>query len=391
MFEFQLVRSWEPQYDGNFKTYRVNYRYDRIGFARVTVDRETARDLGIRHAWAYSTDGNDYTLLQGYTTRVECGRRLAIARGLMQGGTTNTPAPRRVRRSRVAGRTNDGSRIFGVEMEITGPSASTIIRALVDAGIGMNSRNVSRMQELPYDHTNTESNVWTLKHDGSVSGYGLELVSPKMSGENGFNMVRTVCRVLNEIGATVDRTCGMHVHHDFRGLNSNDIRTQVLYFLDRQDSIMRMVAPSRRTNHYSHGWSADQIENFRNAQLSPYSIGHYGVRGSINLGAFGIHGSVEIRAHGGTVNADKIIAWIKFGQALFAAAVAGADIRGTSNTRNSTEDMLSDLSPFGLSSEDAAILLRFVSNGESRQEITARLNNMRARIVELEELERELV
>lgn len=390
MFRFDMVRRWEPEYDSNFKTYRVIHRHNTIGFARVTVDRQTARRLGIRHAWAYSADGTDYTLLQGYTTRDECGRQLAIAAGLMQGGTTNTPAPRRVRRSRVAGRTNDGSRVFGVEMEITGPSAATIITALVAAGIGMNSRNVQRLQELPYDHTNTESNVWTLKHDGSVGGYGLELVSPKLSGENGFNAVRTVCRVLNEVGATVDRTCGMHVHHDFRGQSMSDIRTQALYFLERQDTIMRLVAPSRRTNSYSEGWSASQIDAFRNANLTQYSIGHYGRRGAINLGAFGIHGSVEIRAHGGTVNANKVIAWIKFGQAIFAAAMAGAGVRGGNGTADA-EGMLSDLAPFGLSSEDAAILLRFVNNGESWQEITARLNNMRARIVELEELERELV
>jgi hypothetical protein len=44
---------------------------------------------------------------------------------------------------------------------------------------------------------------------------------------------------------------------------------------------------------------------------------------ALNFNAYAKYGTVEVRQHQGTLNADKIINWVKFGQSVIAAAVAG--------------------------------------------------------------------
>jgi hypothetical protein len=287
---------------------------------------------------------------------------------------------RQLRRNpvRLAASANADGRAFGVEMEITGPDAHTIITALGNAGILMDRRNRLTGQEIGYQATNTDSDVWSLKHDSSVRGHGLELVSPKLRGDNGLAQVRTVCNTLKEIGATVDRTCGLHVHHDFRNMEFPSMQRQIMAFLEREDLIMRLVAPSRRTNYdYCPRWNGGSdygrptnwIEAFSRAtSLSGMS---QGPRGTLNLWAYGVHGSVELRAHAGTTRFEKIAAWVRFGQAIFAAGEAGASVSTTDVTQ-----MLTDLIPFGLTTEDASWLLRFETAG-TRAQVQERVATLR--------------
>jgi hypothetical protein len=221
--------------------------------------------------------------------------------------------------------------------------------------------------------------VWELKHDGSVHGNGLELVSPKLRGAAGFAAVELVCTTLNAIGASVDRSAGLHVHHDFRGLDVDSIKLQALAFIERESLIMQLVAPSRRTNStyvplwINHSRSVDQLRAADRLSTLQYGIGP---RGSLNLNAYGVHGSVEIRAHAGTTNAKKITAWVRFGQALFAAAARGAAL-----ATNTPEQLLADLVGIeGFTAADAAWLLRFRQAGESRTAIEARVAALRVQI-----------
>jgi hypothetical protein len=326
--------------------------------------------------WQYRVNG------EPWSPAVYANRREATAALFRVQGLEEQVPTRRTRRPRSRSGRSEG-RVFGIEMELTGPAPETIIDALTAAGIRMAQQNIERHGAIPYSHTNTEQNVWTLKSDGSVNGYGLELVSPKLSGEAGFEMIRTVCRVLNEIGASVDTTCGLHVHHDFRNMSVAEIRTQILMFLERQSAIMRLVAPSRRRNSYCRTWSQRDIEEVLGSTNS-YSLSRVGPRGALNLGSLGLHGSVEIRCHGGTTNADKIIAWVRFGQALFAAGAAGAQVA------TEPEAMLMDLLAFGLTTEDAAILLRFENIGVDRAAIEARIATLRQQLAETEDLLREV-
>lgn len=286
---------------------------------------------------------------------------------------SNNSMPRRTRVAAApAPNGRSDGRIFGVEMEITAPGARRIITALVGAGIRMEPRNISTNREIGYGATNTEADVWTLKHDGSVNGSGLELVSPKLSGESGFTQLETVCAALKDIGASVDMSTGLHVHHDMRGLAVEAIIRQCLAFVERQHIIADLVAPSRRSHHYCPQWQSRQIEELRTCTRLQ-SVGNIGPRGFLNMWSYGQHGSVEIRAHAGTTNFKKIAAWVRFGQALFAAGEAEANISTTD-----AEQMLVDLVPFGLSATDAAWLLRFKRAGDRRSDVQRMVEAMRA-------------
>lgn len=275
--------------------------------------------------------------------------------------------PRSARRADGAA----NNRAFGIELELTGPSYSVIANALTAAGI-----NVNYIGRYRASNGNT---AWELKRDCSVRGEGLELVSPKLRGAAGLREVEKVCTALNSVGATVDRSCGMHVHHDARGLTASQVRDFVLSFVDHEELVMNMMAPSRRTNHYTPRWTGSYaVSQLRNAtQLSQLS--GLGPRGTINLHAFSRHGSVELRCHAGTANFKKIAAWVRFGQALMKAALAGATV-----STDSTSAMLADLVAHGLTTEDAATLLRFETQGETRAAVAARVASLRAEIAAAE-------
>jgi hypothetical protein len=265
-------------------------------------------------------------------------------------------------------------------LELTGPAPEIIIDALVDAGVPVAQRNRQTRREIGYGATNTESNVWTLKHDGSVNGYGLELVSPKLSGDAGFDMLEKVCTALNGVDATVDRTCGLHVHHDMRGLGVDAIIRQVQPFVARQETVMRLVAPSRRGNTYSPLWTQWHMDELaRCTRLE--SVGNIGPRGVLNMWAYGQHGSVEVRAHAGTTNFRKIAAWVRFGQAMFAAGDANVELTSESDA---PAELLAQLEPFGLTSADASWLLRFEHAGATRESVRELVEALRQQMMEAE-------
>jgi len=241
------------------------------------------------------------------------------------------------------------SRAFGVEIELTGPNGTEVMRAL-------QAHNVRVVFIGTYRSTSGARGVWELKHDSSVSGEGLELVSPRLRGAEGFSQLRAVCTALAEVGATVDRSCGLHVHHDLRGLSADQIRRQVLHVLERQDMFYSMVAPSRRQNGYCGRWRSEHVLALRAFEGPLRSLAFIGPRGGLNLTSYARHGTVEFRAHGGTTSFAKIAAWVRFGQAALAA---GESTFGIGD--GDLYSWLRGLTAYGLLDEDIAVLRRFES------------------------------
>lgn len=351
------------------RTYVVRRNYAVIGYVSepahaqsgwffLTHRLATRPQIVQRFASAYADVG-----------RSQFATRSAATNGLLQElGFDVEPTPNRTTR-RSSGR----GRAFGVELEITGPGESQIMQALEAHSIEVhNVRSYGR----------TTGSVWELKHDGSVGGHGIELASPKLRGEDGFRQLEAVCAALNEAGATVDRSCGVHVHHDMRNLEGHQIKRQVLAFVERQELVSQLVAPSRRTNGYCPQWSEAHIAMLRQFSVDSHralrDIAYIGPRGTINLQAYSRHGSVEIRYHGGSTNFRKLAAWVRFGQALFAAAEAEVFI-----PTNSVENLLAVLRNHGLTVEDSATLLRFARMGATRAQVEASLVEVREMLEEV--------
>lgn len=204
------------------------------------------------------------------------------------------------------------ARSFGVEIE---------------CGIDGGYRRVAELFKFPmadfgrYDYRN-HSEGWTLGSDGS----GVELRTPIMSGQSGFDKLRGAMLFLKENGAYVTRSDGMHVHHDapeFIG-NAEACLQLVKSWRNNQDAIDSLVAPRRRMSGSSYGhcpkWGNsdfDALERLAKGEADYLDIG----RRDLNLSSMDAHGSIEIRLHEGTLDPEVAIAWIKFGQRLLHTAL----------------------------------------------------------------------
>ena len=41
---------------------------------------------------------------------------------------------------------------------------------------------------------------------------GIELVSPPLKGEKGFETIRKICAILHKFNVKINKSCGLHVH-----------------------------------------------------------------------------------------------------------------------------------------------------------------------------------
>ena len=196
------------------------------------------------------------------------------------------------------------NRSFGIELEIAGINHQTALTVLRAIGIAV--------QDESYNHTTRAH--WKLVEDSSVRG-GFEVVSPVLHGEEGIEEAMAVAEALSDAGATVNRSCGFHVHFDASDLTVNDVKTIVRRYADHETEIDAIMPPSRRgsNNTYCRSLSGIPFERFmRSFNITELAS----VMGSryykVNLMSFQRHGTIEFRQHSGTINANKIANWVRF-------------------------------------------------------------------------------
>lgn len=312
---------------------------DRVAYGNTERRCRVCRTWYLLHENNYRYDSRQYT----YRTEcVACERRAQRERAARRRaqGTTGT--------SRTQRRT-DG-RAFGVEIELTGPSADLIVEAMAAIGHRPTVRGYAA----------TNGNRWELKEDGSVSGEGLELVSPKLYGQAGLTELKNVLQAVRSVGGTVDRSCGIHVHVDFRGKSLQQIKDSILPIVKAQDTFWKFVAPSRRRNSYCDPWRNYQIEELE-ALTSLQYFGNVGPRGNVNAWSYPRHGSIEFRSHGASLRYDRISAWVKM---LLAACERGEQTGGSDFPADSSALLAQLVGRQGFTSEDAYVMYRFEAAAE---------------------------
>lgn len=200
------------------------------------------------------------------------------------------------------------TRRFGVEIEFcTRLDRQEIAEKLTAAGVNVRAEH--------YNHTARPH--WKIVSDGSVS-LGWELVSPILSGIEGVNEVKTVVAALVEAGATVDKSCGLHVHVDANDLTAHSIVNVVKRYSAHETMIDKVVPSHRRNNTYAGTTTqvARTVETYLNQypRSTPAAVcervnGRYY---KLNLAAYLQHGTVEFRQHSGSIDGTKIANWIQF-------------------------------------------------------------------------------
>ena len=205
---------------------------------------------------------------------------------------------------------------FGVEIECYLPAGLTreaLAAQLCDAGVPATAEM--------YNHQVRSG--WKLVTDGSLRDYsrGCELVSPILSGDAGLASVEAVCAQLVTVGATVDRSTGLHVHVGVPGQELPFFKEVLRLYAKYEKVIDGFMAPSRRgsANVYAQSTTftpamaaATDLRALQRAYNGGRSFRHDARYRKVNLEAYWRHGTVEFRQHQGTIEARKITNWVKF-------------------------------------------------------------------------------
>ncbi len=174
-------------------------------------------------------------------------------------------------------------RCVGIEMEIVSKQDyNTLSLAIAAAGL--------------------ENNV-CVKQDGSVHGTSAYPHSHELAilvtEKEMARVIKKVCKILHG-NTSVNKSCGLHVHLDMRSRNA-DVAYANLF--SAQALLYAMCPKTRLENTFCK--PANSYRRFPQAvQTSDRYLG-------INASAFNKHKTIEIRIHSGTVNAFKVINWVK--------------------------------------------------------------------------------
>ena len=205
----------------------------------------------------------------------------------------------------------NNERAFGIEIEFVGAMRG-------DVANYMRRHHVACKVE-GYNHTN--QSYWKIVTDASVRSagaynQGFELVSPKLYGQDGLDQLKVACDALLSAGAIVNKSCGLHVHHDASDYNSNQFESIFNWYKKFEDSIDTMMPKSRR------GSGKQYIASLQNISFSRiYDTRYY----KLNLNSYHTHGTIEF---------DKISNWVLFTQmAMQKCAKRKVKISNTTHTR----------------------------------------------------------
>lgn len=234
-------------------------------------------------------------------------------------------------------------RTFGVEIEFVGND-----NRVSDE---MSARGLDCRRES-YNHITRT--WWKIVYDSSVSGHGgdgLELVSPPLAGINGMIQLKLACEALEAAGVRINRSCGLHVHHDasdFEGTTFLNLAMMYLRFEKTLDSIM---APSRRDNvntycqsnlqriEYKERIYRQNIENSRDVDdlIEFFDCDR---KFKLNFCSYRAHGTMEFRHHQGSFEFPKIANWVALTQLMVERAIDRPVRRGKDGSWDAFKDFL---------------------------------------------------
>lgn len=275
--------------------------------------------------------------------------------------------------------TENITRRFGVEFEFIG--AQTAVAREV------NAKGIACAIE-GYNH-NTRSH-WKIVTDASISanpydGNSGELVSPPLRGEDGIKEMRDALEA-SEKAARVNRQCGFHVHVETSDLTPKQMAKLVQLWALVEDTLVCLLSPSRRSSQWCRSnvmMYSPAAHHYANIEDAPAPVVNQAAQAlyrkaaaqsrvsdmfanicggnrycMLNLQHVATRGTIEIRAHQGTLSADKAEAWVRLAVALVEAAKEWKFINQRTSKRTGADRLPEVLNYLGIQGETRAYLIR---------------------------------
>ena len=240
---------------------------------------------------------------------------------------------------------------FGTEIEcyVPIPKRNRIKPALEAAGL--------LVSEITFGSIHATTPGWKIVPDASLNDprfvpaghVGVEVVSPILQGENGIADLIKVANIIKSLDGTVNTKCGLHVHVGAKTASPMQLRNLAKVFLKYEHHFDSLCPISRRSNQFARSnraQAAGLVGNdydaviaaafpkldaarsvgalatvmnggYRRAGTSHYNQERYF---KLNFQSMASHGTVEYRQHAGTVEAAKMVAWVRLVVAMTATA-----------------------------------------------------------------------
>jgi hypothetical protein len=167
---------------------------------------------------------------------------------------------------------------------------------------------------------------WLADADPSIvppngTRFGVEFVSPILDGADGVRQVRDVVAAIKARGGQVNASCGLHVHVDFDKRNTAAVAKLIKLVANHEQGLFAVTGTRSRErgtgSRFGTNWckSVKQYgratQAIRAARRDRYHV--------LNLAT--TKPTVEFRVFGASLNATKILAWVRLCVGLVEKAI----------------------------------------------------------------------
>jgi hypothetical protein len=231
--------------------------------------------------------------------------------------------------------------------------------------------------EARVESLNHNTRTWyKLTTDGSLNDYarGCEVVSPILSGEEGFQSLRTVAKAVTEhTGVANNRTingrCGLHVHVGVRDRDTAFFDRLSNLYGTYEQVIDTFMAPSRRGDVMAtpSGVPLRSVRPYTGANAHTALAQPYKYR-KVNFANVALRRTIEFRHHQGTTDPVKIENWVRL-------CLHMVDAASNPNLQLGPATFDGFMDTIGATASERAYYADRVREFETRAARTARRNN----------------
>lgn len=180
---------------------------------------------------------------------------------------------------------NDKGMWIGVEIECIIPGYESQSDCKKDLKCAFNNKSINRV---------------SIKSDGSLDADGDDCpieVTILFNLKSGYEPLMKLCSVLEDFGAYINSSCGLHVHLDVRN-ESKDVVRRIGRKIARCLPVLKYIMPKNRLNNTYCKIGMSRMSNSGDRYFA------------VNLKSYQKFKTIEIRLHNGSVNFEEIKNWI---------------------------------------------------------------------------------